>query len=76
MLNCREITERASDFIDAALPWHVRLEVRLHLMMCRLCREYVRQLALVVRTLRRLPSPEVAPPVNQELLALFRAERE
>ncbi len=76
MLNCREITERASDFIDAALPWHVRLEVRLHLMMCRLCREYVRQLALVVRTLRRLPSAEVAPRVNQELLALFRAERE
>jgi len=76
MLNCREITERASDFIDAALPWHVRLEVRLHLMMCRLCREYVRQLALVVRTLRRLPSREVAPRVNPELLALFRAERE
>ena len=76
MLNCREITERASDFIDAGLPWRVRLEVRLHLMMCRLCREYVRQLALVVRTLRRLPRPEVAPRVNQELLALFRAERE
>ncbi len=76
MLNCREITERASDFIDAALPWHVRLEVRLHLMMCRLCREYVRQLALVVRTLRRLAKPEPAPELNQELLALFRAERE
>ncbi|MCA1606302.1 MAG: hypothetical protein LC775_12710 [Acidobacteria bacterium] len=45
-------------------------------MMCRVCREYVRQLALVVRTLRRLPRPEVAPRVNQELLALFRAERE
>jgi len=55
MLNCREISERASDFIDAALPWQVRLEVRLHLMMCRFCREYVRQMALVARALRRLP---------------------
>jgi len=74
MLNCREITERASDIVDGTLPWHVRLEVRLHLMMCRFCREYVRQMALVARTLRRLPGPEPAPEPNQDLLALFRAE--
>lgn len=54
MLNCREITEHASGFLDDALPWRVRLQVRLHLMMCRDCREYVRQMSLVVRTLRRL----------------------
>jgi predicted anti-sigma-YlaC factor YlaD len=75
VLNCREITERASDFIDATLPWHVRLEVRLHLIMCRFCREYVRQLALVARTLRHLRRPD-APLVNQELLARFRAEHQ
>lgn len=75
MLNCREITERASDFLDAALPWHVRLEVRLHLMMCRFCREYVRQMALVARTLRRLTSPQPDSKRNEELLRLFRAER-
>jgi predicted anti-sigma-YlaC factor YlaD len=79
MLNCREITERASDFIDASLPWRVRIEVRLHLMMCRICREYVRQMTLVVGALGRLRGPDgpvAASPVaaSDDLLALFRAE--
>lgn len=75
MLNCREITERASDFLDATLPWHVRLQVRLHVMMCRYCREYIRQLALVTRTLRRLPGQEPSAEVQSRLLSLFRDER-
>jgi hypothetical protein len=75
MLNCREVSERASDFFDAALPYRERLQVRLHLLMCRICREYVRQMTLVVRTLRRLP--RVGPPAERQavLLAMFRAER-
>jgi predicted anti-sigma-YlaC factor YlaD len=76
MLNCREITERASDFLDAALPWHVRLQVRLHLMMCRFCREYVRQMALVVGSLRRLPRREPSVDMQRDLLTLFRAEHQ
>jgi predicted anti-sigma-YlaC factor YlaD len=75
MLNCREVSERASDFLDAALPYRERLQVRLHLLMCRICREYVRQMTFVVRTLRRLP--RVGPPDERHamLLAMFRAER-
>lgn len=76
MLNCREITERASDFLDGALPWHVRVQVRLHLMMCRFCREYVRQMALVVGTLRRLPRQQPSVDTQRDLLALFRAEHQ
>lgn len=75
MLDCRKITERASDFLDATLPWHVRLQVRLHVMMCRFCREYVRQMALLVRTLHHLPSKGPSTELNDQLLALFRAER-
>jgi hypothetical protein len=76
MLNCREITERASDFLDAALPWHVRLQVRLHFMMCRFCREYVRQMRVVVRSLRRLPRHAPSVDRQRELLAIFRAEHQ
>ena len=76
MLNCREITERASDSLEGALPWHVRLQVRLHLMMCRFCREYVRQMVLVVRTLQRLRPPRPSAGTNGALLAVFRAERQ
>lgn len=76
MLNCREITERASEFLDATLPWHVRLEVRLHLMMCRFCRESVRQMSLLVRTLQRLPGQTPSAELSNQLLELFRAERQ
>jgi hypothetical protein len=73
VLNCKEITDRASDFLDATLPWRVRLEVRLHLMMCRYCREYVRQLSLVVRSLRGLSKEKPSADTARELLMLFRA---
>ena len=75
MLNCREVSERASDFLDATLPFGVRLQMRLHLLMCRICREYVRQMALVVSTLRRLPRDEPPAELKAELLTVFRAER-
>lgn len=76
MLNCREITERASDFMEGALPWRVRLQMRLHLLMCQFCREYVRQMTLVVRTLRRLPGQAPSTEAQEGLLVLFRAERQ
>ena len=75
MLNCREVSERVSDFLDATLPSGVRLQMRLHLLMCRICREYVRQMALVVGALRRLPRHEPTAELRTELLAMFRAQR-
>lgn len=75
MLNCRDTSAHASDFLDAALPFTVRLQMRLHLLMCGICREYVRQMALVVRALRRLPRNEPSSELQTKLLAMFRAER-
>ena len=74
MLNCREITERTSDFIDARLPWREKMEVRLHLVMCRFCREYMRQMTLVVGALQRLRGTDAPGAAADDLLALFRAE--
>ena len=75
MLNCREISERASDYLDGSLPWMMRMHVRIHLMMCRFCREYVRQLSLVVDTLSQLPKQRPDEQVQQSILAMFRSER-
>lgn len=76
MLNCRDMTERASDFLDAQLPFRVRFQMRMHLLMCRFCREYVRQMALVVRTLRRLSALErPSESLQRELLRAFTTER-
>jgi anti-sigma factor ChrR (cupin superfamily) len=75
MLNCREVSERASEYVDASLTWRTRLQMWMHLMMCRYCREYVRQMALVTRTLPRLPRQRPDQPTYEALMALFRSER-
>lgn len=47
MLNCRQVTEQASALIDDELGWAQRLQMRLHLAMCRHCRRFVNQLRLL-----------------------------
>ena len=44
MLNCREVTQLASEALDRKLSLKERIGLRFHLMMCKLCTRYVRQL--------------------------------
>lgn len=59
MLNCQDVAERASAYLDGGLGRWERLQVRLHLALCRVCREYVRQIGLIVAALHRLPRGRV-----------------
>ena len=43
MLNCKEVSRLVSESLDHRLPFRQRMGVRLHLMMCSLCRTYTRQ---------------------------------
>ena len=54
MMCCREVAAKTSDYIDRDLTWRQQIEVRFHLLMCRLCRRYVSQVASTVTLLRRL----------------------
>jgi anti-sigma factor RsiW len=47
MLKCREVTEQTSALIDDELSWMQRLQMRLHLAMCRHCSRFVSQLRLL-----------------------------
>ena len=54
MLRCREVTRlHASDELATA-PLRTRLGVRLHLLLCRHCRRYVRELARIGQATRAL----------------------
>ena len=37
MLSCKEVSRLVSESLDRKLPWRQRIGVWLHLMMCRLC---------------------------------------
>lgn len=44
---CRDVSEMISRSMDTRLPLGKRIGIRFHLMMCRLCRRYQQQLALI-----------------------------
>ena len=56
MLSCRDVTRLVSESMDRSLPFGVRVGVRLHLLICRFCERYRRQLLLLRETAGRLAS--------------------
>ena len=55
MLRCREISKLVSESMERDLPLGQRLEVWMHLMMCRLCSGFARHLRLLRRAARENP---------------------
>lgn len=76
MLTCREVTERVTDYLERDLSWRQRLQFRLHLLMCGVCRRYVAQMQLTTDLIRRLrDEPVPAPPLDPALREAFRSDR-
>ena len=55
MLRCREISKLVSESMERDLPLRQRLSVWMHLMMCRLCSGFARQMQLLRRAARENP---------------------
>ena len=79
ILNCRHITRLLSQSMDARLPWHRRLAVRLHLLYCVWCRRYEAQLQFLRRAGRQLgaqapdsPAPTLPDGAKQQMAARLR----
>jgi len=53
MLSCKEVSYLVSKAIDVSLTWQERWSMRLHLLFCKLCRRYVRDLRFLRRALIR-----------------------
>ena len=54
-LNCQELVELVTDYLEGALPPARHAELREHLVDCDDCLRYVGQIQLTVRLLARLP---------------------
>jgi anti-sigma factor ChrR (cupin superfamily) len=65
MLSCKALVARASEFLDGELGIGQRMSVRMHLVMCRHCRRFIKQMRLSQAVLRKLPQGQ-----NAELDAL------
>ncbi len=60
MLNCRDITKQASDYVDGHLSVRQRLAFAFHLLICGQCRAFLRQLRLAVGMYHRVPAKELS----------------
>ncbi len=58
MLSCKDVTQLLSESMDASLPIGKRIGVRLHLLICKFCLRYKRQLLLIRETVRRIVAAE------------------
>jgi anti-sigma factor RsiW len=74
-LDCRELVELVTDYLEGALPPEERLRFELHLEVCEGCREYLRQLRATLRTAGRLTEGSLPVGVRSRLLAAFRGWR-
>jgi hypothetical protein len=54
MFTCKQITELASKAQEEPLPFKQRFQFRLHLLMCKLCARYVKQLAFLRTSIKDL----------------------
>lgn len=55
MLNCKQNTELLSQALDRTVTFKEKVAVRMHLLMCRGCRNFEKQLAFIRKAARELP---------------------
>lgn len=60
MLSCKELVARSSDFLDKQLSFRQRLAIRRHLLACKNCRRFIKQMRLSQAVLRQLPPGQSA----------------
>lgn len=68
MLTCRELTQILTDYTSGNMSFWRRLQVQMHLGMCKHCRTYLRQLRLTSVALGQVPPPPLDPETKAELL--------
>ncbi|MCI0538580.1 MAG: zf-HC2 domain-containing protein [Verrucomicrobiales bacterium] len=71
MPSCKEISADVSAAMDGKLPLRKRVSIRLHLMMCDLCRRYEKQLHLLRGGSQHYANPEeneVEEPLSLEAM--------
>ena len=71
-LNCKELVEIASDYIEGTQPAALRQLFEDHLTACANCRTYLEQMRQTVGTLANLKDDWVPEEEKQKLLDLFR----
>ncbi len=52
MFKCKEVTRMVSESLDRKLPLYQRIGVRIHLLMCKFCSRFKKQLLFLREAIR------------------------
>lgn len=55
MLNCKQNSALLSQSLDRPITLREKMAMRMHLMMCRGCRNFEKQIAFIHKAARELP---------------------
>ncbi len=58
MIQCKDLTEEASNYLDGDLPLRKRIGLSFHLLICRCCRNYLHQIRSTIKTVKVLRPKE------------------
>ena len=71
-LNCQELVELITDYLEGALPPAECARFEAHLLKCDGCARYLEQMRLTITVVGRLTEETIGPAARTELLRLFR----
>jgi len=71
-LDCNQVVELVSDYLEGALDAATAQRVRQHLAECPGCDTYVEQIGKTVRSLGEVPTGTLTPQAQDELMSAFR----
>lgn len=71
-LNCQEVVELITDYLEQALLPEMQEQFEEHIAECPGCVSYLEQVQQTMLMLRKLTEQQMFPETKQELLELFR----
>jgi len=67
MLTCKDVAKLVTESYDRPLPWWVRLRIAFHLIVCRLCASFQRDVGRLRAGVREHVASETAGDSNKEI---------
>jgi len=74
MFSCKDVSHKISESMDRHLPYHQRLLIRFHLLICRYCARFRRQLIFMNKLSRYQDAAEKVSPSETMLSAQAREQ--
>jgi anti-sigma factor RsiW len=75
-LACQDVVELVTDYLDGSLEPQDRLLFEEHLAFCDWCATYLEQFRETIRLTGMLREEDIAPPIREEFVRMFRDWRQ